>query len=379
MEKSWQAADKMLEIRFLSEDKLILNGKVLDQKVSSKALAVIAMLILKQNHVLPKREIITALWPESSEEAAKYNLRFNLWQLKKALDEEGGEGFLENERTSIRIGAGCEYFCDVEEILSCEPEKIEDAEKLSRLAELFREEFFVDEYFTGCSEFNDMIIMKRYNLENMRLRILKRYLELSENIGNPEYLLGRIEEALGIDPYDEWLTKLKLQNLIALGQKREAMGYYNSFRMKLLADIGKEPGKELSKLAGTIPKEAAVSGKRLNLCIFPIKDVEYFWMAEILRALLDEKSPDFRHQLSEDERQTLASVSARLGNADNRSSDARVTDTFLRVLERLIKDGYVIVLSDQSEEKASGTFAAFLKLAELRFGDSFYYSQLPKK
>ena len=368
----------MLEIRFLSEDKLILNGKVLDQKVSSKALAVIAMLILKKEHSLPKREIINSLWPESSEEAAKYNLRFNLWQLKKAFDEEWSSGFLVNERTTVRIGEDFEYFCDVEDILDSEPEKTENPAELSRLAELFKCEFFMDEYFPGCSEFNDMIIMKRYALENMRLRIIKRFLEIAPESENAGYILQMAEDGLAIDPYDEELAKIKLEKLIALGQKREATGFYHSFRMKLMSDIGKEPEKEISGLAGSIPKEEAASGKTLNLAIFSMNEVEYFWLSELIRALLEEKAVDLRHFMGEEDREVLASVSARLGTSGAAPSEAKLMDTALKVFGRMVKEGFEISVSDVGKGRPTGAVRSFLDLATMRFSEGFRYRKIDK-
>lgn len=41
-----------------------------------------------------RSDIISYLWSESSDDAAKYNLRFNLWQIKKALVQaDGGARF----------------------------------------------------------------------------------------------------------------------------------------------------------------------------------------------------------------------------------------------------------------------------------------------
>lgn len=78
----------MLEIKLLGELQLSLNGEDLTSSISSKCAALIALLMAHKNHRMSREELLGYLWPESSEDAAKYNLRYNLWQLKKALGEE---------------------------------------------------------------------------------------------------------------------------------------------------------------------------------------------------------------------------------------------------------------------------------------------------
>lgn len=366
----------MLEIRFLDDDKLILDGKVLDAKVSSKTLAIIAMLILEKSHRLSKREIINALWPESSEEAAKYNLRFNLWQLKKIFESSGGSEFLVSDRAALSISDECEYFCDVEKILECIPENLEDADELKKLMDLFKNDFFGNEYFTDCNEFNDMVIMKRYSLENMHLRILKRFIELGEEGRTPEEILKAAEDALGIDPYDEKLATAKMKALIKMGLRREVAGFYHIFRMKFLADVGREPSSELMTIAEKLPDEGTAGEKRLNLRIFSMKEVKFFWMSEMLRALEEGKKPGIRRYLSEEMRDVLACVSAKLGTAGREYSNAKIMDTFCELMDRLVKDGYSISICDLNPKKADGAFSEFLHMAQTKWGSCIKFRQI---
>ena len=80
----------MLRISLLSKNVLTLDGTVIDEKVSDKAIALIAILVLREDQRMSRRALIDILWPESSDSAGKNNLRFNLWQLRKALGEEEG-------------------------------------------------------------------------------------------------------------------------------------------------------------------------------------------------------------------------------------------------------------------------------------------------
>ncbi len=369
----------MLEIRFLSNEKLIMDGNVLDSKVSGKTLAIIAMLVLRPGHTVQKRELMDSLWPESNEEAAKYNLRFNLWQLRKALGDAKGDEFIKNEKSSVSITKGYAYVCDVEEILECQPEKIRDKARLKGLMDMFSGELFMDEYFPGCSEFNDMIIMKRYSLESMHLKILRRYIDLAlsgDNLAlagdDSDSLLGALDDALGIDPYDENLAKIKLETLIGKGMKREATGFYHMFRMKLTADIGQEPSAELKKLAGSIPKDESGEKRRLVLRVFPMKETGMFWISEIIRALMEDGGLDAGKYLSEDQREVLAYVSDRLGKCCCRPSGARVLDTFVNFLDKIIKAGHDILIVDMNPKQCV-QFDEFVHFARMRWGGRVTY------
>lgn len=72
-----------LKIKLFGNVTLTLNGTDITAKLSSKSIAIICILMLQKDMRISRQELINYLWPNSSEDAAKYNLRYNMWQQKR--------------------------------------------------------------------------------------------------------------------------------------------------------------------------------------------------------------------------------------------------------------------------------------------------------
>ena len=53
----------------------MLDGADVSDQISSKAAAIIALVLMKATRQMRRSDIISYLWSESSDDAAKYNLR----------------------------------------------------------------------------------------------------------------------------------------------------------------------------------------------------------------------------------------------------------------------------------------------------------------
>ena len=57
----------MLEINFLSKNKLILDGNSIDKKVGNKGIVLLGLLMISERKSLSKEKVIDILWPDSAE------------------------------------------------------------------------------------------------------------------------------------------------------------------------------------------------------------------------------------------------------------------------------------------------------------------------
>ena len=169
----------MLEINFLSKNKLILDGNSIDKKVGNKGIVLLGLLMISERKSLSKEKVIDILWPDSAEEAARYNLRYNIWKLRKALNAKKYKNIIMTYGGNCYINPKYEYTCDIEKIMASKPAEYEDRDKLKGLLELFDCDFLDLKYYPECSDLNEKIIMQRYMLDNKKLEICKRYIELS--------------------------------------------------------------------------------------------------------------------------------------------------------------------------------------------------------
>ena len=81
----------------------MLDDADVSDQISSKAAAIIALVLMRETRQMRRSDIISYLWSESSDDAAKYNLRFNLGQIKKALVQADGESLLLVSKDDIKV------------------------------------------------------------------------------------------------------------------------------------------------------------------------------------------------------------------------------------------------------------------------------------
>ena len=94
----------MLDIKFLGKVKIEYDGIDITDKFGAKTKALLSLLILNKDKSLNREKIISYLWPDSSEDSGRFNLRFNLWQLRNIIGlDENGNKFLHTGRSHCSI------------------------------------------------------------------------------------------------------------------------------------------------------------------------------------------------------------------------------------------------------------------------------------
>ena len=116
----------MLTINMLGKGAIFHDGECISEKLSSKLVALICLLVLNKNRNMSKEKIISYLWPDSDDEAAKSNLRFNLWTIKKSIPQSGnGEDFIISGKDYCRINEKYPYTCDKTLLDCCKVSQVE--------------------------------------------------------------------------------------------------------------------------------------------------------------------------------------------------------------------------------------------------------------
>ena len=235
----------MLVIRLLGKTKIEYAGENLESKLGTKAIAMIYLLIANKGRYVPKDKLMLYLWPESSQEAARYNLRYNLWNLKKMLPEVDGQTLILSDKDSCTLNGDYPMACDLLTIKELKEEET-GLEELLYAKELFCGDIMEGWYLKNCSDFNELILLDRMTCENRHMEILAELARRYEMAGEREKALEILREQAVIEPENETLALHIMELYADSGNRVAAINYYRSFEAGLWNSLKIAPDKRLT-------------------------------------------------------------------------------------------------------------------------------------
>ena len=219
--------------------------------------------------------------------------------------------------------------------------------------------------------------MQRYNLEHIKLLLLKKLIRLYYERGETEKCLNALADCEELDPYDENNAEIRIRLLMKQGSYAESLSYYQRFYKKLARDIGVEPSEEVKQLMGKSGSFGDRRGKEdlqeVSVSASAVSAAEGYLMADMIRALLEHKAfsgengRPFEAFLSERQREDLAFLQPLLGNAAGYVPMARVTDAFIRLISGICGSGVSLSISVSGRMDALST--EVLQLLKKKLGD----------
>lgn len=358
----------MLNISFLGKITFEFNGDNISEQIGSKAAALVALLMLHKGKDLLREKIITYLWPDSNEDAAKYNLRYNLWQLKKNIRKDSNnQDFIKINKDYCSINMSYEFDCDVLKVLSFKKDNSDTIESLTKLKGLFNGDFFEGHYFNNCHELNELIIFYRNYFESCKVRILKRLSELLEQNSDYETCIDIISLILKIEPYDETLAAKVIQ-LHTINQNRgAAIRFYKRFCSRLTYSLGIEPSIELQQQYNELKKSLSETGKpatnykvsnnetdcdnKISVITDCIESVKFFWLTDCVEKICNLKSIDIQDFLSPSDIYAISFIVPDLEANIYKETlpinivpDVRITKAFIHLIQSICED-YILTVA----------------------------------
>ena len=303
----------MLDIKFLGKVTIEYDGLDITDKFSAKTKALLSLLILNKDKSLNREKIISYLWPDSSEDSGRFNLRFNLWQLRNIIGlDENGNNFLHTGRSHCNINVNYKYNCDVIDIKKINLKENVTIKKLEELRKKFSGEFFEGFYFKNCNNFNENIILERSYFEEQKIKILLKLVSLYEIENNYEKCNEILKELISIEPYDEEIALRILEIYEKNGKRSSAILFYEDFKKKFMTFLGIQPSEELEKKYLEI-KSKDISKEKIdnkNKSTFKYKnelllethcvgEIEYYWTNNFLDKILENTMDDMQPNKNE--------------------------------------------------------------------------------
>ncbi|HKB92684.1 MAG TPA: BTAD domain-containing putative transcriptional regulator [Gaiellaceae bacterium] len=230
-----------LEVLAADGEPLVLGGQ--------KQRGVLALLVLRANHVVASDSLIAALWGESPPRTAATSLQNAVSALRKLL----GPDALETRAPGYRLVADEEavdllrFERLVESARELEP--ADQAERLREALALWRGEPLGD----LASEAYASGEIRR--LEELRLSTLERRLAADLACGRYDELVPELEGLVAAHPLRERLRGQLMLALYHSGRQGDALQAYQDLRRELVDELGLEPGPELQTLHGQILRQ----------------------------------------------------------------------------------------------------------------------------
>jgi DNA-binding SARP family transcriptional activator len=204
-----------------------------------KQRAVLALLLLAANRVVPTKSLIDALWEEAPPETAQKGLQVYVSQLRKLLGRE---------RLETRPSG---YLLRVEES-ELDLDRFQRLRAEGRLAEalsLWRG--------SPLSEFEHRRFAQPEiaRLEELRLACIEDRIEADLASGGHAQLVGELEALVREHPLRQRLRGQLMLALYRTGRDAEALEVYRATRSGLVEELGIEPGRELRELEQQILRQ----------------------------------------------------------------------------------------------------------------------------
>ncbi len=288
-----------LNINLLGNVEIYYNGELINNKLSAKSIGVLAILLCNEYKKVTREKLAYMFWPESFE-TANYNLRYNLWNLKKVIsNDENDNEFIISDNKYCYINQDYNFNSDITYLENINKEKSSDINTLKKLKELFRGEFLENFYFKECDDFNDWIFYQRSIFQKLHIQTLNKLLDQYLNLNVYDSAKDTLEEILLINPYDEE-SHYKLMNLLINNKESNlAIIHYKKYQTSLREDLNIFPQKKIKdlylKLINNKNNEEINHSKKVlkdgNNIIIRINEyadssVNYFAMSDLLEKLM---------------------------------------------------------------------------------------------
>ncbi|MGV8145391.1 MAG: bacterial transcriptional activator domain-containing protein [Alkaliphilus sp.] len=234
-----------LKINILGNPKMEYNGEDIAEKLSSKSIGLLSYLLVEGRAGINREKVAYMFWETSKDEAAKYNLRYNLWAINKLIRVEKDKidsSLLKCDKNQIKFSEDIELYADIDEfkkIYNSNNElKIEDLITLKRL---YKGDFLEGFYLKNCFKFNDWVFYEREKGQKKYFEVLNKMKEYYEKENNYMKQISILEEMIRINSFDEELYVELINIYISQGDRAAALNQYNRCTFILRQELNLAP------------------------------------------------------------------------------------------------------------------------------------------
>jgi DNA-binding SARP family transcriptional activator len=247
----------------------------------AKERALLALLLLNANHLVPADRLIDELWGEEHPESARSSLQVRVSNLRRALRVARDDrvvslpmGYLIRlEQDELDVHRFERLLAEAEEAFA-RREAAPARESLGDALALWRGPALADFAYEPFAQ------VPAARLEELRLMALERRIDADLELGRHAELVGELEELIALHPFRERLRGQLMLALYRSGRQAEALATYHTARRTLVEELGIEASPMLQQLEKGILRQDPA----LDLAGVPAPD------RSVLVACLDENA-----------------------------------------------------------------------------------------
>jgi len=215
--------------------------------------ALLAMLVLHPNEVVPADRLIDELWGEDSPESSAAALRVNVSRLRKALPQEvlatRSPGYLLRVEADELDLHRFERLADEGRSLLARGLAADASERLREALSLWRGPALADFVYES---FAQPAIAR---LEEIRLAAVELRVDADLALGRHDEVVAELEALVAEHPLREHLRMFLMTALYRAGRQANALDVYQGARRALVDELGIEPSPALQKLERAILRQ----------------------------------------------------------------------------------------------------------------------------
>jgi predicted ATPase/DNA-binding SARP family transcriptional activator len=223
--------------------------------------SLLALLLLSANEVVSADRLIDELWGEEAPRSGRTALQVRVSQLRKALGDTGGRIATRAPGYLLRVDRDELDLHHFERLVSDADgaEPAEAAAKLREALDLWRGAPLVD---LSYESFAQPAIRR---LEERRLTVLEKRIELDLELGREVELVGELETLVDEHPLRERFHAQLMLALYRCGRQADALADYQRARRVLVEQLAIEPSAPLRRLHQAILRQDASLDSRTTV------------------------------------------------------------------------------------------------------------------
>src|SRR6056297_45433 len=314
--------DNRIQIYMLGYPKIIYNGTDITDKLSYKSAGI--LYYVSTNNYCSRKKIAYTFWEGSSEDAAKYNLRYNLWSMNKIFksSNKNEDPILEWNKNNLFLNENYDLDIDIESYSKNIKSQDLNLKSLIKLKSLYKGEFLEGFYLKDSFAFNDWLFFEREKYQKKYIQVLQNLLVIYKKEKKYDKSISILQEMLKLNSLDESIYVALIKVYLEKGDRANALKIYNKCVYVLRHELNISPKKSTEKLLKIIKNKSYQTtykctknsddivrlypndldyllenshqyGNVLIINCIPIENLNYCFMASLIDKIIDFYPKDF--------------------------------------------------------------------------------------